>query len=138
MPESPKPLPMLELAFVAGVSDAEKLRQGVTTYIDVAHEAYKLAKEIHPRRHAGFGIARRPRSSDMADGGKLYIYPLPEKWGIDPQVAVNAGLTDSFAAVSLMPQTTERLLRETPLSDRHVAEARSTGRDGHAHRVRRS
>ncbi len=114
MPESPKPLPMLEMALVAGVSDAEKLRQGVNAYIDVAHEAYDLAKEIHPDDMPTLELPT-PTISDMADGGTLYSYPLPEKWGIDPQVAVNAGLTQSFAAVSMMPRTTERLLREKPL-----------------------
>ena len=43
----------------------------------------------------------------------MYTYPLPKKWGVDPQVAVNAGLSDKFVAVSTMPKTTERLLHET-------------------------
>src|SRR5436190_4542178 len=47
MPESPKTLPMLELAFVASVTDAERLRQGVAAYIDVAVETYKLVKEFN-------------------------------------------------------------------------------------------
>lgn len=111
MPESPKPLPMLELAFVAGVSDAEKLRQGVTTYIDVVREGYKVVKEINPDDTPQLKLPN-PTISDLTDGGKLYTYPLPKKWGVNSSVAVNAGLTDTFAAVSLMPQTTERLLRE--------------------------
>src|SRR5205814_659037 len=40
-------------------------------------------------------------------------YPLPKKAGVDPQVAINAGLTDKFVAVSTMPKMTERLLHET-------------------------
>ena len=60
MPESPKPLPMLEMAFVASVSDAEKLRQGVTAYIDVARDAYKLVKEINPDDDARSRSCRRP------------------------------------------------------------------------------
>ena len=51
--------------------------------------------------------------SDLSGGGKLYTYPLPKKWGVDSQVAVSAGLTDKFVAVSTMPKTTERLLSET-------------------------
>jgi hypothetical protein len=115
MPESPKPLPMLEIAFVASVSDAEKLRQGVTTYIDVARDAYKLAQEIEPKDVPDFELPKA-KVSDRTGGGKLYMYALPEEWGVDPQIAVNAGLTDTFAAVSLMPQTTERLLDETAAS----------------------
>jgi hypothetical protein len=111
MPESPKPLPMLELAFVASVSDADKLRQGVKTYIDVARDAYELIKEIEPDETPKLELPQA-EISDLPGGGKLYTYPLPQDWGIDSQVAVNAGLTDKFAAVSVMPKTTERLLRD--------------------------
>ena len=95
MPESPKPLPMLEMAFVASVSDAEKLRQGVTTYIDVAKDAYKLVQEIEPKEVPDFELPKA-KVSDRTGGGKLYTYPLPAEWGIDPQIAVNAGLTDTW------------------------------------------
>ena len=112
MPESPKALPMLELAFVASVSDAERLRQGVSAYVDVAVETYKLIKEYNPNEMPELKLPTAT-VSDISGGGKLYNYPLPEKWGVDSQVAVNAGLTDKFVAVSTMPKTTERLLHET-------------------------
>lgn len=114
MPESPKPLPMLELAMVTSVSDRDKLREGVKTYIDVARDGYKLAKEMNPDEMPEFNLPK-PTISDLEDNGKLYTFSLPKKWGIDSQVAVNAGVTDKFAAVSVMPLTTERLLREKPL-----------------------
>jgi hypothetical protein len=111
MPESPKALPMLELAFVASVSDAERLRQGVAAYIDVGVETYKLIKEYNKEMPE----LKLPKAtiSELSGGGKLYSYPLPKEWGVDPQVAVNAGLSDKFVAVSTMPKTTERLLNET-------------------------
>jgi hypothetical protein len=111
MPESPTPLPMLEMAFVAGVSNAELLRQGVTAYIDVARDAYKLVREFNPHKMPELKLPKA-NVSDLPNGGKLYTYPLPKKWGVDPQVAVNAGITDKFVAVSLMPKTTEHLLSE--------------------------
>jgi hypothetical protein len=111
MPESPKPLPMMEMAFVAGVSNAELLRQGVSAYIEVARDAYKLLKEINPHEMPELKLPKA-NVSDLIGGGKLYTYPLPKKWGVDPQVAVNAGLTDRFVAISTMPKTTERLLNE--------------------------
>jgi hypothetical protein len=114
MPEAAKPLPMLELALVAGVSDAEKLREGLKTYLEVGKEAVKLAKEVHGEEAPDIKIPK-PTVSELDGGGTLYTYPLPKKWGIDPQVAVNAGLTSSFGAVSLMPLTTERLLKDKPL-----------------------
>lgn len=112
MPESPKPLPMFELAFVASVSDAERLRQGVAAYIDIGVEVYKLVKEYNPKEMPELKLPTAT-VSELSGGGKLYSYPLPKKWGVDPQVAVNAGLTDKFVAVSVMPKTTERLLQET-------------------------
>jgi hypothetical protein len=112
MPESPKALPMLELAFVASVSDAERLRQGVAAYFDVAVDTYKLVKEFNPKEMPKLKLPKL-NVSDLSEGGKLYSYPFPKKWGVDSQVAVNAGLNDKFVAVSTMPKTTERLLHET-------------------------
>ncbi len=112
MPESPKPLPMLEVGFTAAVSNAEQLRQAVSTYIDVAIQAYNLIKEHNPKEMPELKIPTA-QVSELSGGGKLYTWPLPKKWGVDPQVAVTAGLTDKQAAVSTMPKTTERLLSET-------------------------
>src|SRR6185295_3056795 len=95
MPESPKPLPMFELGFTGAVSDAERLRQGVSTYIDVAVETYNLIREYNPKEMPEFKMPKA-NVSDLSGGGKLYTYPLPKKWGVDPQVAVCAGLTDKF------------------------------------------
>lgn len=111
MPESPKPLPMFELGFAAAVSDAERLRQGVSTYIEVAVEAYNLIKEFNSKEMPELKMPTAS-VSEISGGGKLYTYPLPKKWGVDPQVAVSAGLTDKAVAVSTMPKTTERLLSE--------------------------
>jgi hypothetical protein len=114
MPPAAKPLPMLELALVASVSDAEKLREGLKTYIDVGKDAIGLAKEVHGEDMPEVKLPK-PVISDLDGGGKLYTYPLPKKWGLDPQVAINAGLTSTFGAVSWMPLTTERLLKDKPL-----------------------
>ncbi len=111
MPESPKPLPMLELGLVTGVSDREKFRAGVKAYIEVVRDGYKLAKEIKEDDMPELKMPK-PNVTDLDGGGKLYTFGLPKKWGVDSQVAVNAGLTDKFAAISLMPATTQRLLSE--------------------------
>jgi hypothetical protein len=105
---------MLELAIVTGVNDRDKLRDGVKTYIDVVRDGYKLAKEMNPDDMPALKLPK-PTVRELEGNGKLYAFALPKNWGIDSQVAVNAGLTDQFGAVSLMPLTTERLLREKPL-----------------------
>jgi hypothetical protein len=115
MPESPKPLPMLELGMVVSVSDAESLRKGVKEYCAVFRDALAIAREIKPDDVPEFDIPE-PEERDVEGGGKLYVYPLPVEWGVDPQVAPSAGLTDKAAALTTMPATAERLLRETPLA----------------------
>lgn len=117
MPASPNSLPMLEMAFAAGVSDAEHLRQAVKEYISIGLDTYNLVKEVNPR-HMPEAKLPKPKVAEIEGDGKLYSYPLPKKWGIDPQLAPNAGLTDKFVAVSTAPKMTERLLGEsTPKFD---------------------
>jgi hypothetical protein len=43
------------------------------------------------------------------------VYSLPEEWGLDTKVAVNAGLTDTTVVASWSPETTQRLLKKTDL-----------------------
>ena len=69
----------------------------------LAVEAYKLIREFNPKEMPELKMPKA-KVSELSGGGKLYTYPLPKKWGVDPQVAVNAGLTDKFVAVSTMPQ----------------------------------
>jgi hypothetical protein len=114
MPESPKPLPMLEFAVVTGVSDAGELRTAMSEYVDIIGDAIEMVREQHPDAVPDFKLPE-PEKRELEGGGTAYVYNFPEEWGVDSKVAVNAGLTDSVAAVSVMPDTTERLLRKTEL-----------------------
>ncbi|HEX2473472.1 MAG TPA: hypothetical protein VHK01_01930 [Lacipirellulaceae bacterium] len=114
MPESPKPLPMLEFAIIAGVSDADELRKAWTEYFDIAGEAIEILREVNPDDVPEFTLSE-PEERELDGGGTAYVYNFPEEWGVDSQVAVNAGLTNSVAAISVMPGTTERLLRKSEL-----------------------
>jgi hypothetical protein len=114
MPESPKELPMLELGIVAGVSDAEKLKEGAKEYFDVASEAIKLAHEIEPEEVPEIDLQKpEEREVEGNDDAKLYVYDLPEEWGLDEQIAPTAGLANDVAVLSTMPSTAERLLAST-------------------------
>lgn len=114
LPASPKPLPMLEFAVVTSVSDTERLRQGAKEYFSIVQDTVALVHEINPEKVPDIQLPE-PKRRDLAGGGTLYVYLLPEEWGVDSQVAVNGGLTDTAAAVSTLPATTERLLKTTPL-----------------------
>jgi hypothetical protein len=115
MPESPTELPMPELAFVVSVTNAERLRQGVKEYVAVVEDAITLMHEIDPDNAPDVELPK-PEQRELSGGGNSYVYLLPDEWGVDEQVAVNAGMTDHVAVVSTMPATTERLLKATPLA----------------------
>ncbi len=115
MPESPKPLPMLELGVVASVSDPDHLRQGAREYLAVLRDAIALMREINPDEVPDFELPR-PNKRELAGGGTLYAFPLPEEWGVDSQISANAGMTDAVAVASTLPGTTERLLAATPIA----------------------
>ena len=70
------------LAFVASVSDAENLRQGVKEYFDVVRDAIELVREIDPEDVPEFELPK-PEKRELDGGGKLYVYPLPDEWGVD-------------------------------------------------------
>ncbi len=114
MPKSPTALPMLEVGVVASVSDAESLRKGVNEYCAVLRDAIALAREIKPDDVPEFEITE-PHERELDGGGDLYVYSLPEEWGVDDQVSPSAGLTDGAAALTVMPATAERLLTSKPL-----------------------
>ncbi|MCI0332803.1 MAG: hypothetical protein L0228_06230 [Planctomycetes bacterium] len=114
MPKSPTPLPMLEVGVVVSVSDAENLRKGVNEYCGVFRDAIALAREINPDEVPEFEIPE-PTERELDGGGEMYVYSLPEDWGMDEQVSPSAGLTDGAAALTVMPATAERLLASKPL-----------------------
>jgi hypothetical protein len=114
MPESPEELPMIELGIVCSVSDAEKLREGVKEYIAVIRDAIALAREIHPEDFPEFELPEAEKR-ELEGGGTVYHFPLPAEWGLNEDISPNAGITETAAVLTTMPETTERLLTATPL-----------------------
>lgn len=108
MPKSPKDLPMLELGAVCSVSNADQLRKGVDAYCDILRDALELARKINPEIPE-FDIPK-PVQKDVDDKGNLYVFSLPDEWGVDEQVAPTAGLTGDAAVLSTMPAMAEQLL----------------------------
>ena len=121
MPESPNPLPMLELAMVMGVSDAELLKQGCQEYFAVAQEVANILHEIDPDEVPKTEIPA-PKEREV-DNGSIYYYMLPKEMGVDKRIAPNAGLSDNVAVLSFAPLHTKRILEQAaPATAGPVAE----------------
>lgn len=112
MPPSEQPMPMLELAIVAGVSDADKLKKAFGEYRSIINDAIAKAREFSPMVPA---IEVPEPDTKPLKNGTLYFYPLPEFLGIDAQLLPNGGLSDKVAVLSTSPKQTERVLAKNPL-----------------------
>lgn len=116
MPESPKPLPMLELALVCGVADAKLLREAFSDYRAGINELLAKVHELYPEVVPELQIPE-PEKAKLPDG-MLFYYPLPSMLGLDEQLQPNAGLNDRIATLSLSRDHAARLLRPTKLNTR--------------------
>jgi hypothetical protein len=117
MPESAQPLPMLEPALIAGVSDADLLRKAFGEYRNVINDILAKIHDLAPDKVPELKIPR-PRSAQV-DGGTVYFYPLPEKWGLDSRLLPNGALGEHVAALTIAKEHSQRLLADNPLKFKH-------------------
>jgi hypothetical protein len=128
-PATEKPMPMIEPAFVLGVSNADLLKKGLGEYRQVVNGLIDAVRQTGAEIPENIAIPD-PQVTDSA-GGKVYSFPLPEAWGVDKKIAPNFGLGEKVAVLSLTQDQTNRLLTATPLgvgglldkSDRPLAAA---------------
>jgi hypothetical protein len=126
MPPAAEGLPMLELALVFGVSDAELLKKGMAEYLAVAQAVADKLKEVNPGSiPAGYRVPD-PRTRQVS-GGAVYSYELPADAGLDPQIQPAAGLSKTVAVISLSPKQAERILEQAPLQSELIASRKNLG-----------
>jgi hypothetical protein len=114
MPASDRPLPMLELALLAGVSDAPLLEKAMKAYAKIIEDAGAKARELAPKGDVPPIKIPEPEVKTV-EVGKLYLFHLPTEWKLDPQVIPTAGLSSRVGVVALSPAHAERLLTSKPL-----------------------
>ncbi len=115
MPETETAMPMPELGIVLGVSDAEALRKAMSEYREIANDALTKIKAWPDGDKIVGDFQVPPPETKKTKAGTLYWYSLPESWGVDPQVAPTAGLSDDVAVLTLSHSHAERLLASHPL-----------------------
>lgn len=113
LPATEKPMPMIEPAVVAGVSDPALLRKAAGEYVKFLQGVLKAAHDVTPSEVPVLQVPS-PKISKTAQG-ELASYALPEQWGLDKQMAPTFGLSDSVAVVAGSPKHADRLLKSTPL-----------------------
>ena len=114
MPPSDTPMPMLELALLAGVSDAPLLEKAMRSYAKIIEDGIAKAREIAPKGEIPPVKLPEPEVKTL-EVGKLFLYHLPADWKIDPQVVPTAGLSSKVGVLALSSGHAERLLASKPL-----------------------
>jgi hypothetical protein len=113
MPAAQQALPMLEMALVCGVSDAEAVKKATGEYFAIVQEMLDKLHEIRPDDVPEIKLPT-PESKQFA-AGSVYYYRLPQQAGLDRQIAPSAGLSDEVLAMSLVPRQLQRVLETAPL-----------------------
>lgn len=115
IPAGDKPLPMLEMALLVGVSDRDLLEKAVKSYGKLIEDVLATAKENAPEDAKPPITKLPPPEVKEAADGKLYLWHLPKELQLDPRVAVTAGLSDKVGVITLSSEHAERLLARKPL-----------------------
>src|SRR5262249_47612054 len=90
LPASEKPLPMLEPAFVVGVSDAALLTKAFAEYRSIANETIGKLHELFPDKIPEFQIPAA--QSRKLKTGTSYFYPIPAELGLDDKISPNGAV----------------------------------------------
>jgi hypothetical protein len=115
LPQTERPMPMLELGIVVGVSDRAKFEQALEGYRVGVNKLLKKAREVAPP--GTIPELEIPRPKVETKGGRAFAhYPIPEGWGLDEQFRPTGGLSDKVAVLTLSRGHADRLLTETPLA----------------------
>ncbi len=119
MPMLQKEMPFIEPALVLGVSNADLLKKAIGEFRGVYNDLIDLIgrqNDVPPEVKAHIQQFKWPQAKvDQIAGGSLYLYPLPDQWGVDKNIVPNAGLSNNVAVISISTAQTDRLLKETPL-----------------------
>ncbi len=115
MPAADKPLPMLELGLVVGVSDADKLRKAMSDYRTTANEMIAAVRRLVPEKEKFPEFAIPEPQTQKTQAGELYYWPLPAEWGLDKRVAPTLGVSKTVGVVTPSQEMAERLLTRKKL-----------------------
>lgn len=112
MPAADKPLPILEPAFIFGITDPELLTKAMGEYRGIAND---FVKELHKIKDDVQEFEIPAPKAIKVKGGTVYTYPLKQEWGIDAKLMPNGAVGAKVAVLSISEDHSVRLLNATPL-----------------------
>jgi hypothetical protein len=122
MPKSFAELPMAEIAFVVGVSDADQLKKAGKAYWSIAEDAVEALKEFDESEVPEDFELPEPAKSETSDG-VVFSWAAPSEAELDDQIALAVAVGEHVAAITSSPAMAERILTETPWEGFGVGDA---------------
>ena len=122
MPESFTELPMAEIAFIVGVSDADELKEAGKAYWSIAKDAVEALKEFDESEVPEDFELPAPEETET-DDGTVFTWAAPSEAKLDDQIALSIAVGDHVAAIASSPNLAERVLTETPWEGFAVGDA---------------
>jgi len=113
LPATEKPLPMLEPALILGLSDAKLFEKALGEYREIVNGLIEAMRQVEGVEIPEFFKIPEPETTEAA-GGKIFGFPLPVEWGVDPQIVPNLALSDKVCVLSASRAHSERLMKATP------------------------
>src|SRR5262249_15714116 len=111
MPPATRPLPMLELGIVNGVSDSELVQRASAQLFAITQETLNVVHAASPENVPKVELPAP--LSRVFSSGTVYYYTVPTDWGLDTKLAPNAGLSKDVLVLSLVPNFTVRLMDQS-------------------------
>ncbi len=114
LPETEKPMPMIEPAIVVGISDAKLLKKACDEYQEIFDGLVEVIREMEPDAIPKKYKIPRPKET-KSDAGEIFTYAAPKEWGLDKKIALTLGLSDNVGVIAASRKHAQRLLAATPL-----------------------
>ena len=117
LPPTEEPMPMVEPAFIFGVSDPELLVKACSEYREIFNAWFDALRKSSPGASKIYENVHIPEPRVLKrKAGTLYAFDLPKEWGLDKRILPNAGLSADTAVVAMTSKHTQRLLNAAPAS----------------------
>jgi hypothetical protein len=115
MAEFDKPMPMVEVGFLLGLSDSKKFETAIKEYRITLNELLEKGRAAAPNNENIPELKIPAPESEEGKHGKFLFYAIPEEAGLDKQVQPVLGIGKTVCVLTPSKQFADRLMANSPL-----------------------
>ncbi|MDH3719024.1 MAG: hypothetical protein OES79_12975, partial [Planctomycetota bacterium] len=115
LPATAEPIALPSPALVMGLKDPDLFKAALGEYRLVINDLIKAIHKINPDEVPDVQLPPA-KLRQLNNGEEVFYYPLPEDLGVYERVAPNIAVTDTMAAMSMLPRHTIKIVKSQPLA----------------------